>query len=82
MKLHDKRAFMANMGRNVRAAREGKGMKQWQLAAAAVMPQTTVSDIELGRRMPNAMEVIQLAHALGVGITTLYRKEDDHADQG
>ena len=54
------------LGRNVRHHRKLKGMTQDQLAAAADMERSYVSDLERGTRNPSVLALGRLANALGI----------------
>ena len=52
-------------GRNVRDARQRKGISQEQLAFEAEMKRSYVSDLERGTRNPSLKAIERLANALG-----------------
>jgi transcriptional regulator with XRE-family HTH domain len=54
------------LGTNVRHHRKLKGMTQDQLAAAAEMERSYVSDLERGTRNPSVLALGRLATALGI----------------
>lgn len=54
------------LGVNVRHHRKLKGMTQDQLAAAAEMERSYVSDLERGTRNPSVVALGRLANALGI----------------
>ncbi|WP_062178401.1 helix-turn-helix domain-containing protein [Sphingopyxis sp. C-1] len=54
------------LGVNVRHQRRLKGMTQEQLAAAAEMERSYVSDLERGRRNPSVAALGRIADALGI----------------
>lgn len=54
------------LGVNVRHQRKLKGMTQEQLAAAAGMERSYVSDLERGTRNPTVAALGRLADALGI----------------
>lgn len=54
------------LGVNVRHQRRLKGMTQEQLAIAASMERSYVSDIERGSRNPSVLALGRLADALGI----------------
>ncbi len=54
------------LGVNVRLQRKLKGMTQEQLAAAAEMERSYVSDIERGMRNPSVAALGRIADALGI----------------
>lgn len=55
----------------LKLCRLAKNLPQHQLARRADLPQHVVSQIENGRRRPEADELRRLAHALGVKPQTL-----------
>ena len=61
------------LGVNVRHHRKLKGMTQEQLAVAADMERSYVSDLERGTRNPSVMALGRLAKALGVQPHVLLR---------
>lgn len=54
------------LGENVRQHRKLKGMTQEQLAVAAGMERSYVSDLERGTRNPSVAALGRIADALGV----------------
>lgn len=54
------------LGKNVRRYRKEKGMTQEQLAVAASMERSYVSDIERGTRNPSVAALGRLAEALKI----------------
>jgi len=52
------------VGRNVRAARQARGMTQEQLAETSGFSQQYISDLERGRRNPTIVSLYELAQAL------------------
>ncbi len=54
------------LGVNVRHHRKLKGLSQEQLAAAAGMERSYVSDLERGTRNPSVLALGRLANALGI----------------
>jgi transcriptional regulator with XRE-family HTH domain len=59
------------LGVNVRHHRKLKGMTQEQLAVAAGMERSYVSDLERGTRNPSVLALGRLADALGIEPHTL-----------
>ena len=53
------------VGRNVRAARDARGMTQEQLAVLAGFTQQYISDLERGRCNPTVVTLYELAQVLG-----------------
>ena len=54
------------VGRNVRAARDERGMTQERLAEVSGFSQQYISDLERGRRNPTIVSLYELAQALSV----------------
>jgi transcriptional regulator with XRE-family HTH domain len=54
------------VGRNVKRARERKGITQERLAELSGFSQQYISGLEQGRRNPTVVTVYELARALGV----------------
>ena len=54
------------VGRNVRAARDDRGMTQERLADVSGFSQQYISDLERGRRNPTIVSLYELAQALSV----------------
>jgi DNA-binding XRE family transcriptional regulator len=59
----------SEFGGRLRALREGRGLTQDQLAAAAGLHRFTIAKIEQGHREPNWPTVLKLAAALDVPCT-------------
>lgn len=55
-----------SFGKKLRMLRRRKGLTQSQLSAAAGVPQTTISALELDTNRPSWSQVQSLADALGV----------------
>lgn len=60
---------------NVRQARLRIGWTQENLATAARIGRTTISDIERGRHTPTVEIALQLAHALNLTVEDLFQLE-------
>ena len=54
------------VGRNVRVARDERGMTQERLADVSGFSQQYISDLERGRRNPTIVSLYELAQALSV----------------
>ncbi len=54
------------VGRNVRKARQARGMTQEELSTCSGFSQQYLSDLECGRRNPTIVSLYELAQALGV----------------
>lgn len=65
---------METFGERVKSRRKKKGWKQHELAKAAGLSQTTISDIERGRN-EGSTEVASLAKALGCRVEWLAKGE-------
>jgi transcriptional regulator with XRE-family HTH domain len=61
----------------LREAREGKGLRQADVAAALNCPQTRVSKYELGTRRLDLLELRDVCKALGVSLVDFVRTFDD-----
>lgn len=58
----------ARVGLNLQRPRRERGLSQEELAHAANVHQTCVSDLERGKRNPSIVILNQLATALGVDL--------------
>jgi len=65
------------LGERVRELRKKRGLTQVEFAALCGVPQSRVSTIENGSRVPNVETVLRLAHALGCRVTTLMSVFDE-----
>ena len=65
------RDWQAIFGRNVRRARQQKGLTQEQLAFEAEIDLTYMGGIERGRRNPSLLVMARIAHALSVPLPKL-----------
>lgn len=59
-------SLVQTLGRNVRAARQARGFSQEELAFAADMKRSYLSDLERGIRNPTVRALERLASALGI----------------
>ena len=66
MRPHRRMDVVQLLGANVRQHRKLKGMTQEQLAVAAGMERSYVSDLERGTRNPSVAALGRIADALGV----------------
>ena len=57
---------VANVAVRIRAARQGRGISQRELARAVGVAQSTLSRIERGERRVSVDRLIAIARALGV----------------
>jgi len=53
------------IGEQLKAARQARGLKQHQVAAAAGIDQSLLSKIELSKRQPSIVQMCDLALVLG-----------------
>lgn len=67
----DEEAFRKNFGHALRAAREGAGLSQRELAERAQIADKYLSRVELGASSVSLYVAHALTHALGIGIDTL-----------
>lgn len=58
-------------GERMRHIRGKRGLTQQAVAALSEIPQTHVSDIELGFKLPNLLTVIRIAVALDCNVADL-----------
>ncbi|MEM8923948.1 MAG: helix-turn-helix transcriptional regulator [Actinomycetota bacterium] len=75
-------AIAAAFGRRVRELRHERDMTQEELAEAAGLHPTFVSNVERGYRVPTLPTVIRIAAGLGVNPTELVDRLLDGGDQG
>lgn len=64
------------VGRNVRRARERKGLTQERLAEISGFSQQYISGLEQGRRNPTVVTLYELARALGVNHVELVKPDN------
>jgi transcriptional regulator with XRE-family HTH domain len=64
-------------GRTVRRLRRQKGWSQEQLAHVSRLHRTYIGGIERGERNVGVLNILQLAQALGVLPTELFREFDE-----
>jgi transcriptional regulator with XRE-family HTH domain len=64
--------ILLRWGGAVRARRKALGLTQQQLATAAGVDQTTVSDIELGKHQPSLAKGLAIAAALETTYDALF----------
>lgn len=57
-----------NIGAKIKTLRKGKKMTQFELAEALQITRASVSNYELGRRMPHISELKRIAEYFGVGL--------------
>lgn len=68
--------LVAQLGHNVRALRLAAGQSQEELAFAAGMKRSYLSDLERGTRNPSVRALGRLADALGVAPSQLLERAD------
>jgi transcriptional regulator with XRE-family HTH domain len=61
----------ANLARNVRQLREGRGMTQQQLAERSGVPRATLTNVESGSANPTLSVLLKVARALTVSLEEL-----------
>lgn len=74
--------LVAQLGRNVRILRRAAGQSQEDLAFAAGMKRSYLSDLERGTRNPSVRAVGRLAEALGVPASRLLEESAFHEPEG
>lgn len=62
---------LLRLGKALRALRRGKGLKQIELATAAGVSESQVSDVERGRNNPGWLLICRLLDGLGVSLADL-----------
>jgi transcriptional regulator with XRE-family HTH domain len=65
--------MMATVGDRIRLVRESKGLTQDQLATAAGISKSFISEVENGKRNVSAQNLLRIANALGASIEYLMR---------
>ena len=65
--------LLQQLGKRIRFLREGKGWSQLTLALESDINRNYVSDLERGRRNPSIEILQQIAEALSVDLTTLFK---------
>lgn len=63
------------VGRNVKRARERKGLTQERLAEISGFSQQYISGLEQGRRNPTIVSIYELARSLGVSHLDLVKPD-------
>jgi transcriptional regulator with XRE-family HTH domain len=69
--LNEDGEFYAKLGKNVRSAREDKGITQEALASLVRLTRSSVANIERGRQKMLAHTVVRVADALSVSTAEL-----------
>jgi transcriptional regulator with XRE-family HTH domain len=65
--------FVVAIGRNIKAAREMRGLSLMELAAKCELSKTALVNVESGETMPRQDSIVKIADALGVGPAELLR---------
>lgn len=68
--------LLLKLGQSLKRHREAAGLSQEQLAEAADIDRTYVSDIERGNRNPGIKNIARLAKALGIKTADLCKGVD------
>jgi transcriptional regulator with XRE-family HTH domain len=63
----------AQLGLNLRSARDAAGLKQREVAEATGLPESALSDYERGARAPNIFTLIAIADVYGISLDRLVR---------
>ena len=64
------------LGLNIKAERNRKDLSQTELAEKANLSQTSITAIEKGRQIPNAINLYLIAKVLEVDINELFKGVD------
>ena len=67
------REIIMRIGTNIRIARLNKGLSQNELGKLSSVPQTTISDWENSKSIPNIEAVERIAKVLDVSISDLMK---------
>lgn len=70
------------VGSRLRGLRKGKGFTLKQLSAAAGIPVSTLSKIELGRATIGYDKLMAISQALNIDMSMVLRAESAHVDSG
>ena len=73
MTLNKNKTYKHNIGENIKLWREFKGIKQEDLGKMIGKSKTTMSNIETGKEPANVYILEEIADALGIEITQLYK---------
>lgn len=74
-------AFNEELGRRIRAAREGK-LTQAKLGALVGLSRTAITNIECGRQRLLVDQLVEIAHAVGVSAAELLPRENAGRERG
>jgi transcriptional regulator with XRE-family HTH domain len=69
--METKNTILVQFGRNIRSAREAKGLSQEELAFHAGLDRTYVGGVERGERNISLLNICRLAAALGADMSDL-----------
>ena len=72
--------FAQKLGRRVRRLREQRGLKQEALAYEAHCSQSMLSRIESGEALPDFMQMVLIARALGMSVEFFATDEDQRVE--
>ena len=79
-KIMDKLEFQKRLGDQVRCQRKMRGFSQEQLAEAADLHHTFISNVERGRVSASAYSLFKIATALKIKLAELLHTEDGSGD--
>jgi transcriptional regulator with XRE-family HTH domain len=65
--------LLQQLGKRIRFLREGKGWSQLTLSLVSEVNRNYLSDLERGRRNPSIKILQQIAEALSIDLTTLFK---------
>ncbi|MDI6908169.1 MAG: helix-turn-helix transcriptional regulator [Thermoanaerobacterales bacterium] len=68
---------MSQLGKRIMHMREARQISQNALAKKSGVAQSSISDIESGKRIPSVPTLERLAAALGVPVTALFAGGDE-----
>lgn len=68
--------FGRSFGATIRAIRRMKKMSQKEIEKLTGIPQTSISDFETGKRLPDVREALKISAALNISITELLEGGD------
>jgi len=70
---HSERMILKTLGKNIRAARNARGLSQEQLAFACALDRTYIGGVERGERNIAALNIVRIALALRVPVSDFFR---------
>lgn len=77
---HDQERWAQVVAETIRAERAAAQLSQAELAAKAGIPRVTYIRYETGERRPNVVQVMQIAEALGMSLSTFVRRVEHRLD--